>query len=138
MTNERLTVLSKQFWRESGGVYGYRKIYCDLREVGELCGKNRVYRLMKAAGLRAQVGYRRPRSRSGRVSVLAPNRLQQKFEVANAIEAWVTDISHIRTHEGWLPGGSHRSLFAQGDWLVHAIPNQERTGAERTTNGRLA
>ena len=54
--NERLTGLIKQFWLESGGVYGYRKIYCDLREVGESCGKNRVYRLMKAAGLRAQVG----------------------------------------------------------------------------------
>ena len=58
MANEHLTGLIKQFWLQSGGIYGYRKIYCDLREVGELCGKNRVFRLMKAAGLRAQVGYR--------------------------------------------------------------------------------
>ena len=101
-TNERLTGLIKQFWLESGGIYGYRKIYCDLREVGELCGKNRVYRLMKAAGLRAQVGYRRPRTRAGTVSVLAPNRLQQQFDVDRPNEAWVTDITHIRTHEGWL------------------------------------
>ena len=41
-------------------IYGYRKIHCDLRDVGEQCGQNRVYRLMRAAGLRAQVGYRRP------------------------------------------------------------------------------
>ncbi len=100
--NEHLTGLIKQFWLESGGVYGYRKIHSDLREVGEQCGKNRVYRLMKSAGLRAQVGYRRPRHRSGPVSVVAPNRLQQKFEVANPNEVWVTDITHIRTHEGWL------------------------------------
>ncbi len=57
---------------------------------------------MKAAGLCAQVGYRRPRARAGKVSILAPNRLQQRFEVANPNEAWVTDITHIRTHEGWL------------------------------------
>jgi putative transposase len=102
IVNQRLTGLIKQFWLESGGVYGYRKIHYDLRDVGEQCGENRVYRLMRAAGLRAQVGYRRPRHRSGPASVLAPNRLQQKFEVANPNEAWVTDITHIRTHEGWL------------------------------------
>ena len=100
--DERLTGLIKQFWLESGGVYGYRKIYSDLREVGERCGKNRVYRLMKVAGLRAQVGYRRPRAKAGTVSVLAPNRLQQQFSVARPNEAWVSDITHIRTHEGWL------------------------------------
>ena len=73
--NERLTGLIKQFWLESGGVYGYRKIYSDLRAYGEGCSRNRVHRLMRAAGLRAQVGYRRPRHRSGQPSVVAPNRL---------------------------------------------------------------
>lgn len=102
MTDERLTGLIKQFWLESGGVYGYRKIYSDLREVGERCGINRVHRLMKAAGLKAQVGYRRPRARAGSVSVLAPNRLQQQFNVERPNEAWVSDITYIRTHEGWL------------------------------------
>ncbi len=67
--NQRLTVLIKQFWLESGGVYGYRKIHTDLRDVGEHCSENRVCRLMQAAGLRSQVGYRRPRHRSGAVSV---------------------------------------------------------------------
>ena len=100
--DERLTGLIKQFWLESGGVYGYRKIHSDLCEVGERCGKHRVHRLMRIAGLRAQVGYRRPRAKAGTVSVLAPNRLQQQFEVARPNEVWVSDITHIRTHEGWL------------------------------------
>jgi putative transposase len=102
IANERLTGLIKQFWLESGGIYGYRKIHSDLRSVGERCGKHRVRRLMSAAGLRAQVGYRRPRQRSGPVSIVAPNRLQQQFTVANPNEVWVTDITYIRTHEGWL------------------------------------
>ena len=64
VTNEWLTGLIKQFWLESGGVYGYRKIFSDLREYGGYCGENRVYRLIHIAGLRAQMGYRRPRHRS--------------------------------------------------------------------------
>lgn len=102
IANERLTGLIKQFWLESGGIYGYRKIHSDLRSVGEPCGKHRVRRLMRAAGLRAQVGYRRPRQRSGPASIVAPNRLQQQFTVAEPNEVWVTDITYIRTHEGWL------------------------------------
>ena len=100
--DERLTGLIKQFWLESGGIYGYRKIHRDLRDIGERCGKHRVLRLMKQAGLRAQVGYRRPRIKSGPASVVAPNRLQQQFNVGEPNEAWVSDITHIRTHEGWL------------------------------------
>ena len=102
VANERLTGLIKQFWLESGGVYGYRKIFSDLREYGEHCGENRVYRLMHTAGLRAQVGYRRPRHRSGLAHVVVPTRLQRQFSTATPDEAWVTDITYIRTHEGWL------------------------------------
>ena len=88
VSDERLSGLIKQFWLESGGVYGYRKIYSDLREHGEHCGENRVYRLMRAAGLRAQVGYRRPRHTSGVASIIAPNRLQMQFNTATPNEAW--------------------------------------------------
>jgi putative transposase len=102
IANERLTGLIKQFWLESGGVYGYRKVYSDLREYGEGCSKNRVYRLMRAAGLKAQVVYRRPRYRRGQVSIVAPNHLQREFDVDTPNETWVTDITYIRTHEGWL------------------------------------
>ncbi len=55
----------KQFWLESGGVYGYRKIYSDLREEGKAFGINQVYRLMKQEGIQSQRGYRKPRSKAG-------------------------------------------------------------------------
>lgn len=40
--DQRLLGLIKHSWLESGGVYGYRKIHDDLREVGESCGRHRV------------------------------------------------------------------------------------------------
>jgi putative transposase len=102
--DRRLLGLIKQFWIESGGVYGYRKIYTDLRVHDELCGPNRVHRLMRSAGLQAQVGYgrRRPKGKTGTVSVVAPNHLQQQFNVEQPDKTWVTDITYIRTHEVWL------------------------------------
>ncbi len=97
-----LTGQIKQFWLESGCVYGYRKIHLDLRDTGQQCGVNRVWRLMKRAGIKAQVGYRSPRARKGEASIVAPNRLQRQFSPDSPDERWVTDITYIRTHEGWL------------------------------------
>ena len=98
----RLVGLMKQCWLESGGVYGYRKIGRDLRNLGESCGQHRAARLMRLEGLRAQVGYsRRPGMRGGKPS-MADNRLARQFDVLAPNTAWVTDITYIRTHEGWL------------------------------------
>ena len=101
-TDLRLTGQLKQFWLESGCVYGYRKIHLDLRDSGQQCGVNRVWRLMKRVGIKAQVGYRSPRARKGEASIVSPNRLQRQFNPDAPDERWVTDITYIRTHEGWL------------------------------------
>ena len=100
--NDRLLGLIKQFWLESGCVYGYRKIYADLREFGETCGRNRVSRLMSLEGIKAQVGYRKPRHKSGKPAIVADNHLNQDFDAQEPNQIWVTDITYIRTYEGWL------------------------------------
>lgn len=94
--------LIKQFWLESGCVYGYRKLHSDMREHGELIGVNRVHRLMRGHGIKAQVGYRRPRPVKNKVHTLTPNILKQDFNTSEPDQAWVTDITYIKTHEGWL------------------------------------
>ena len=33
---------------------------------------------------------------------MSPNRLQRQFNSGCSDERWVTDITYIRTHEGWL------------------------------------
>lgn len=101
--DRRLLGRIKQSWLESGSVYGYRKVADDLRELGERCGKHRVARLMRAEGLHAQRGYRRrPGRYGGKPAHVAPNVLQREFAVEAPNRAWVTDITYIRTHEGWL------------------------------------
>ena len=101
--DQRLLGLIKHAWLESGGVYGYRKIHDDLRELGEECGRNRVGRLMQAEGLRSQTGYRRrPGFYGGKPTVASPNHLARQFKVSEPNKVWVTDITYIRTYEGWL------------------------------------
>jgi len=90
-----LTGQSKQFWLESGCVYGYRKIHPDLRDTGQQCGVNRVWRLMKRAGIKAHVEYRSPRARKGEASIVTPNRFQRQFNPDSPDERWVTDITYI-------------------------------------------
>ncbi len=98
--NRRILVQIKQCWIQSGTVYGYRKIADDLQDLGERCGEQRVYRLMKSDGLRSQTGYRRkPRHLGGKPASVAPNHLARQFDVQTPNEAWVTDITYIRTHE---------------------------------------
>ena len=102
---EDLRLLSKikRFWVESGHTYGYRNLQRDLKDTGEVIGKNRVYRLMKQAKIRSQRGYKRHRGFKGGSEVLAaPNTLARQFTVNKPNESWVTDFTYIRTHEGWL------------------------------------
>ena len=74
----------KQFWLESGCVYGYRNITLDLKDDGETVGKNRVYRIMRAADIKAVRGYKRnPNFGGGDVSHTAPNTLNRGFDVQN-------------------------------------------------------
>ena len=126
--DQRLTGLIKQFWLESGGVYGFRKITDDLQEVGESCGKHRVYRLMKREQLRSQTGYRRRSGqRYGRPSVVAPNHVQQQFDVPIPNQVWVTDITYIRTWEGWLYLAVVLDLFSRQvvGWSMHSRMDRE-------------
>ncbi len=101
--DRRQTGLVKQSWLESGCVYGYRKIHDDLRALGECCGKHRVHRLMRLAGIQAQVGYNKRKGHyGGKPAVVAPNTLDRQFDPDGPNQAWVTDITMIRTYEGWL------------------------------------
>ena len=59
LEDERQTKLVKKAWKDSGMVYGYRKICDDLIDMGETASENRVARLARLAGIQAQIGYKK-------------------------------------------------------------------------------
>ena len=95
--NLRLVGLIRDSYVASGGVYGSNRVFGDLREAGERCGRHRVARLMRANKIKARRGYKAPRQIAGRPSIIAPNRLNREFTVEATNQAWVTDITYIRT-----------------------------------------
>ncbi|MDO8985581.1 MAG: IS3 family transposase [Cypionkella sp.] len=103
LEDQRQTKLIKTAWEESGEVYGYRKLHDDLCDLGEDISPNRAWRLARLAGIRAQIGYKKkPGSYGGSPAVVADNTLNREFDVDAPDQFWVTDITYIRTHEGFL------------------------------------
>ena len=100
--DRRLLELIRQSYAASHGVYGARRVFGDLREVGETCGLHRVERVMRNHKIKAVRGYKTPRHIAGRPSIIAPNHLQREFTVDTPNKVWVTDITYIRTWQGWL------------------------------------
>lgn len=87
--DERQTELLKEAWVESGKVYGQRKLHDDLVEQGESICLNRVSRLTKLAGIKAQIGYkRRPGKYGGKPSTVVDNTLDQQFDVEAPDTVW--------------------------------------------------
>ncbi len=100
--DKRQINMLQEAWEDSGKVYGYRKLHDDLRDQGETCCLNRVARLARMAGIKAQIGYkRRPGKYGGNPSIAVDNTLDRQFNVTASDKAWVTDITYIKTHEGF-------------------------------------
>lgn len=84
--------------------YGAPRVMRELRAQGLRTSKRRCARLLKALGLQGRRrGRAKPRttdSRHGKAP--APNRLAQLPPPTGPDQVWVTDITYIKTGEGWL------------------------------------
>lgn len=98
----RLFRLIRASFNASHGIYGAPRVFLDLREAGETCSKHRVARLMRENGLKAVHGYRTTRTPAAKAAPPIPNVLQRQFTVSQPNKVWVTDITYIRTWQGWL------------------------------------
>lgn len=101
--NEKLLMLIRHIFLQSRQTYGSPRIHAELQERGNFCSRPRVARLMKKAGLKAKM----PRlfkatTRQDEGATAAPNLLQQAFNAVVPNTRWVSDITYIRTREGWL------------------------------------
>jgi putative transposase len=123
----RLLRLIRASFVASHGIYGAPRVLLDLREAGETCSKHRVSRLMRQNGLRALHGYRSMRVPVSQPAVLIPNLLKRQFTVSKPDKAWVTDITYIRTWEGWLYLAVVMDLFSRRiiGWSTRATIHRE-------------
>jgi putative transposase len=112
--NQKLLVQIKEAYKESNGVYGHRNIHKDLKELGIHINKKRVARLMSDAKLYGVGTYKRkPKGKAGPAHKAHPNHLQQCFIANCPNESWVSDITYIKTHEGWLFLATVIDLFSR-------------------------
>ena len=87
----------------SGRVYGSRRLSAVLRAKGLRLGRHRVRRLMREHRLRAL--WRRKfvhTTDSAHALPVSDNVLARCFDPSGPNQAWVSDITYIRTRSGWL------------------------------------
>ena len=88
---------------QSDGVYGSPKVWEELVKRGAHCSENRVARLMRGERLQGIPAVRHWRGRkSGERPARVTNHLARDFAATEPNTKWVTDITYIRTGEGWL------------------------------------
>jgi len=123
----RLLRLIRASFIASHGIYGAPRVFLDLREAGETCSKHRVERLMRENGLRALHGYRTRRIPISKPAVLIPNVLKRQFTVTKPNRVWVTDITYIRTWQGWLYLAVVMDLYSRRivGWATRATIHRE-------------
>jgi transposase InsO family protein len=88
---------------ENRGTYGSRRMSEALKAAGYAIGRFRARRLMKKAGLEVKRPKRFKKTTDSRHKLpVAPNRLNQQFQVAQPNQIWCGDITYLWTLEGWL------------------------------------
>jgi transposase InsO family protein len=93
----------REIHKKSKGTYGSPRICEELKKNYVHVSRRRVARLMKQAGIRSMVKKRfKATTDSKHQFPVAPNLLNREFKVDELGKVWVSDITYIRTTEGWL------------------------------------
>lgn len=129
--DRELTERIRAIHKASRATYGWRRVHAELCAQGHPCSRKRVARLMRQAGLQAR--RRRPRrvrttdSRHG--FDVAPNLLAEAPEVTGPDQVWVSDITYLRTDEGWLYLATVLDLYSRRivGWSLQATLERSLT-----------
>jgi putative transposase len=125
--NQRLLVHIRALHAESDGVLGSPRMWDELRYRGERCSRHRVAWLMRREGLRGIPQPRRWRRKpTGTRPASVENHLARDFTAEQPNTKWVTDITYIRTAEGWLYLSVVMDLFSGKIVGWSMSPRQDR------------
>jgi putative transposase len=98
-----LTKKIREIHSRSRQTYGYPRVHAELRALGVRCGRHKVARLMRVAGLRGCMrGKKRGTTRRDPRAAPAPDLLGRDFVTAQPNRVWLADITYVPTQEGFL------------------------------------
>ena len=126
-TDQRLLVDIRRVHLEHRQAYGGVKTWLTLKERGIACGKHRIARLRREAGIEAN---RRQRQRitieHHKAAAPAPDLLVRRFTAPSPDRIWVGDMTFIRTREGWLHLAVLLDLYSRKvvGWAMDQRPGQ--------------
>lgn len=112
---DALAVRIRVTHREHRGRDGSPRIHWALRARGEAVSENTVARIMREEGIRGKIKRKFvPRTTdSVHGHPVAPNVLNREFEATAPNRVWLSDITYIRTDEGWLYLAGVLDLFSR-------------------------
>jgi putative transposase len=101
---ERIGVEARRAFEENHGAVGYRKVHEELVDKDIDCCKETVRKTLTKQGLHATVAKKfvPTTTDSDHDLPIAENLLDRDFTATRPNEKWVSDITYIRTDEGWL------------------------------------
>jgi putative transposase len=102
--DETLTQTIREIHGRSRETYGSPRVHAELRSLGFRCGRRRVARLMRKAGIRGCVRDKKKRrtTRHDPRTAPAPDLLHRDFVAAQPNRIWLADITYVATQEGFL------------------------------------
>jgi len=98
-----LTKQIKEVHQQSRRIYGSPRITEELKRRNFKVSRSRVARLMKKENIRSKIKKKYVITTDSKHSFrIAPNLLQRNFTVDAPGKVWVSDITYIKTRQGWL------------------------------------
>ena len=98
----------------SGRAYGSRRLRTALASRGVAVGRYRIGRLMRQHGLRSSWKRKFVHTTDSKHALpISPNVLNRQFNPTRPNQAWVADMTYIRTRSGWLYLAVVLDLFAR-------------------------
>jgi putative transposase len=99
-----LTAKIHEIHERSRKTYGSPRVHAELRAMGVRCGRKRVARLMRKAGLKGCLRGRRRKRTTRRVGSATPaaDLVCRDFTTVGPNRLWVADITYVTTNEGFM------------------------------------
>jgi transposase InsO family protein len=112
--NAALLVHIRAAHRDSRRTYGAPRIHQELRAQGIRASRHRIARLMRREGIVACTERRFGWTATARAELpAAPDRLRRDFTATAPDQRWVSDITSVRTGQGWLHLAIVLDLYAR-------------------------